>query len=152
MVARGLVVAYPSGGTNVVNASDVAEGLHLVMEKGRPGERYILGGENLTYRELLTQIAEEAGVHPPRLPLPDTVVRVVGRLGDVVGRLSPDLFQHMNTAALRALPLPAYQSSARAMRELGYRPGPVRRGIREALRWFVEEGMLPRDQPLASGE
>jgi dihydroflavonol-4-reductase len=151
MVARGLVVAYPSGGCNVVSALDVAEGLHLVMEKGRPGERYILGGENLTYRELLTQIAEEAGVAPPRLPLPDAVLRAAGRVGDVVGRLSPDLFQHVNTAALQALPLPAYQSSAKAMRELGYRPGPVRQGIQAALRWFVEEGMLPRDQPLASG-
>jgi len=75
-------------------------------------------------------------------------VRTLGRLGDVVGRLSPDLFKHVNTAFLQALPLPAYQSSGKAMRELGYQPRPVRLGIREALRWFQEEGMLPRDQPL----
>lgn len=150
LVARGMAVAYPSGGCNVVSAMDAAEGLHLAMEKGRPGERYILGGENLTYRELLTQIAEEAGVRPPRVHLPDAAVRALGRLGDVVGRLSPDLFEHVNTAFLQALPQPAYQSSSKAMRELGYQPRPVRQGIREALRWFREEGMLPRDQPLAA--
>ncbi|WPB80546.1 NAD-dependent epimerase/dehydratase family protein [Archangium violaceum] len=148
LAAKGLGVAYPSGGINVVNAQDVARGLKLIMEKGRPGERYILGGENLTYRELLTLCAEEAGVPPPRIPLPDGVVQAVGRLGDVVGRLSPDLFKYVNTAFLQALPLPAYQSSAKAMRELGYQPRPVRLGIREALRWFQEEGMLPRDRPL----
>ena len=147
-VARGIVQVYPSGGINVVNAQDVARGLQLIMEKGRPGERYILGGENLTFREFLTLCAEEAGVSPPMLPVPDAVVKTVGKLGDVVGRLSPDLFKHVNTAFLQALPLPAYHSSAKAMRELGYQPRPVRLGIREALRWFQEEGMLPRDRPL----
>jgi dihydroflavonol-4-reductase len=147
-VAKGLVQVYPSGGVNVVNAQDVARGLQLIMEKGRPGERYILGGENLTYRELLTLCAEEAGVAPPKVPLPDVAVKALGKFGDVVGRLSPDLFKHMNTAFLQALPLPAYQSSGKAMRELGYQPRPVRLGIREALRWFQEEGMLPRDRPL----
>jgi dihydroflavonol-4-reductase len=147
-VARGMAQVYPSGGINVVNAQDVARGLRLIMEKGRPGERYILGGENLTYREFLTLCAEEAGVSPPKVPVPDVVVKAVGRMGDVVGRLSPDLFKHVNTAFLQALPLPAYQSSAKAMRELGYQPRPVRLGIREALRWFQEEGMLPRDRPL----
>jgi dihydroflavonol-4-reductase len=147
-VARGIVQVYPSGGINVVNAQDVARGLQLIMDKGRPGERYILGGENLTYREFLTLCAEEAGVSPPMLPVPDAVVKAVGRLGDVVGRLSPDLFKHVNTAFLQALPLPAYHSSAKAMRELGYQPRPVRLGIREALRWFQEEGMIPRDRPL----
>jgi dihydroflavonol-4-reductase len=147
-VARGLVQVYPSGGFNFVNAQDVARGLRLIMEKGRPGERYILGGENLTYREFLTICAEEAGVSPPRVPLPDAVVKAVGKLGDVVGRLSPDLFKHMNTAFMQALPVPAYHSSAKAIRELGYQPRPVRLGIREALRWFQEEGMLPRDHPL----
>jgi dihydroflavonol-4-reductase len=147
-VARGMVPAYPSGGINVVNAGDVAEGLRLIMEKGEPGSRYILGGENLTYREFLTTIAEEAGVKPPFLPMPGLALAGAGKVGDVVGRLSPELFKFMNTAFLQALTLPAYQSSARAMRELGYRPRPVRHGIREALRWFQEEGMLPRDQPL----
>jgi dihydroflavonol-4-reductase len=147
-VARGLTPAYPSGGINVVNAGDVAAGLQLIMQKGQPGQRYILGGENLTYREFLTLIAEEAGVRPPFVPMPGLLLQGAGKLGDVVGRLSPDLFRFVNTAFLQALTLPAYQSSARAMRELGYRPRPVRLGIREALRWFQEEGMLARDQAL----
>lgn len=147
-VARGLTPVYPTGGCNVVNAMDVARGLQLIMEKGRPGERYILGGENLTYRELLTLVAEEAGVAPPKLPLPDVAVRLLGRVGDVVGRLSPDLFKYVNTAFLQALSIPAYVSSAKAERELGYRPRAVRLGIREALRWFQQEGMVSLDKPL----
>jgi dihydroflavonol-4-reductase len=147
-VARGLTPTYPTGGCNVVNAMDVARGLQLIMQKGRPGERYILGGENLTFRQLLTLIAQEAGVPPPSIFMPDAVVRLVGRVGDVVGRLSPDLFKYVNTAFLQALTLPAYVSSAKAERELGYRPRPVRLGIREALRWFQFEGMLSLDPPL----
>jgi dihydroflavonol-4-reductase len=148
-VARGLTPMYPTGGCNVVNAMDVARGLQLIMQKGRPGERYILGGQNLTFRELLTIIAEEAGVPPPKIPLPDAAVRVLGRIGDVLGRLSPDLFKYVNTAFLQALTIPAYVSSAKAERELGYRPRPVRLGVREALRWFQQEGMVSLDKPLA---
>jgi dihydroflavonol-4-reductase len=151
-VARGLTPAYPTGGCNVVNAMDVARGLQLIMQKGRPGERYILGGQNLTFRELLTIISEEAGVAPPRLPLPDVAVRALGRVGDVVGRLSPDLFKYVNTPFLQALTLPAYVSSAKAERELGYRPRPVRLGIREALRWFQQEGMVSLAKPLPPPE
>lgn len=151
-VARGLTPIYPTGGCNVVNAMDVARGLQLIMQRGRPGERYILGGENLTFRQLLTLIAEEAGVPPPVIPLPDVAVRVVGRIGDVVGRLSPDLFKYVNTAFLQALTIPAYVSSVKAERELGYSPRPVRLGIREALRWFQEEGMVSLDKPLAPRE
>jgi dihydroflavonol-4-reductase len=151
-VAQGLTPMYPTGGCNVVNAMDVARGLQLIMQQGRPGERYILGGENLTFRELLTTIAEEAGVSPPRLPVPDSVLRAVGHVGDWVGRLSPDLFKYVNTPFLQALTIPAYVSSAKAGRELGYRPRPARLGIREALRWFQEEGMVSLDKPLASRE
>ncbi|MDY7225371.1 NAD-dependent epimerase/dehydratase family protein [Hyalangium rubrum] len=151
-VARGLTPVYPTGGCNVVNAMDVARGLQLIMRQGRPGERYLLGGENLTFRQLLTIIAEEAGVAPPRIFLPDTAVRILGRVGDTVGRLSPDLFKYINTAFLQALMIPAYVSSRKAELELGYRPRPVRLGAREALRWFQQEGMLSLDKTLAPPE
>ncbi|ATB27336.1 NAD-dependent epimerase/dehydratase family protein [Melittangium boletus] len=147
-LVRGLGVACPRGGMNGVNAQDVALGLRLLMEKGRPGERYLLGGENLTFLELLTLCAEEAGVAPPRVVLPDGVWRAVGWLGDRLRRLSPELSGPLNAAVPRVLPFTWYLSSEKAMREVGYRPRPVRLGIREALRWFQEEGMIPRDHPL----
>jgi dihydroflavonol-4-reductase len=66
--------------------------------------------------------------------------------------MSPELFKYVNTSFLQALTIPAYVSSAKAERELGYRPRPARLGIREALRWFQEEGMVSLDKPLASRE
>src|SRR5215468_783150 len=88
LVASGIVKAYPPGGANFVNADDVADGLLLAMRAGRPRSRYILGGENLTHRELLSQIAEECGQRPPTVPLPGWAARALGRAGDVLGALS----------------------------------------------------------------
>lgn len=148
-VASGWLVGYPSGGNNFACAADVAAGLILLMERGRSGERYILGGENLTYREFLTQCAEEAGVSPPSLPLPRGLLRAAGMLGDRLGRLSPESFRHLSASFLESLWRPSYASSRKAQHELGYEPRPVRLGIRAAYRWFQEEGILPRDRPLS---
>ncbi|MBI3185263.1 MAG: NAD-dependent epimerase/dehydratase family protein [Myxococcales bacterium] len=147
-VARGRLPVYPSGGNNFVNAADVAQGLFLAMEKGRPGQRYILGGENLTYRELLSLCAEEAGVRPPWLGIPMGLALGAAALAD---RLA-DRWEVGNGWPTRAHVLaaytPTYYSSQKAVRELGYTPRPLRLGVREAYRWFQEEGYLERDRPL----
>jgi dihydroflavonol-4-reductase len=148
LVASGLLRAFPSGGANFVNADDVADGLLRAMERGTPGERYLLGGENLTYRAFLTQVADECGAAPPTLPLPGWAARGLGRAGDVLGRLSSARLGWVNTPFLEGLFEAAYTSSVKAERALGYRPQPVRRGIREALRWYQEERLLPSDRPL----
>jgi dihydroflavonol-4-reductase len=148
LVAAGLLRAYPPGGANFVNAEDVADGLVLAMEHGIAGARYLLGGENLTYRAFLGQVAEECGKRPPALPLPGWAARGLGRAGDWLGRLSASRLGWVNTPFLEGLFEPAYVSSAKAERGLGYRPRPVRRGIREALRWYQEQGLLRRDRPL----
>jgi dihydroflavonol-4-reductase len=148
LVASGLVRAYPPGGANFVNAEDVAEGLVLAMRSGRPRTRYILGGENLTHREFLSQVAEECGQRAPGLLLPAWAARALGRTGDLLGALSSARLGWVNTPFLKSLFEPAYVSSSLAHRTLGYRPRPVRRGIRDALRWYQEQGLLPRDRPL----
>jgi dihydroflavonol-4-reductase len=148
LVAAGLLRAYPPGGTNFVNADDVADGLLLAMEHGAARERYLLGGENLTYRAFLTLVAEECGEAAPRLPLPAWAARGLGRAGDWVGRLSASRLGWVNTPFLKGLFETTYVSSAKAENALGYRPRPVRRGIREALRWYQEQGLLRRDRPL----
>ena len=148
LVASGMVLTYPPGGSNFASADDVAEGLVLAMRGGRPRERYLLGGENLTYRELLGQIAEECGQPPPRFPFPPWAARGLGHGGDLLGKLTAERLGWVNTHFLRQLYLPAYVSSGKAQRMLGYRPRPVRRGIREALRWYQEEGLLSRERPL----
>ena len=148
LVASGMLLTYPPGGSNFASADDVAEGLVLAMHRGQPRERYLLGGENLTYRELLGQIADECGQPAPRLPFPAWAARGLGRGGDLLGKLTAERLGWVNSHFLRQLYVPAYVSSAKAQRMLGYRPRPVRRGIREALRWYQEQGLLSRERPL----
>jgi dihydroflavonol-4-reductase len=147
-VASGLALFYPTGGNNFVAAQDVARGLTQLMAIGRPGERYILGGENLTYRQLVTMCADEIGAPAPFLPAPEPLMRGAGRLGDSLGRLAPNLFKDLNSSFVESMFLPAYYTSQKAMREVGYQPGPVRMGVRAAYRWFQDEGMIARDRPL----
>src|SRR5580692_2925670 len=72
--ARGRVPAYIDTGLNIVHVDDVAEGHALALEHGRIGERYVLGGENLLLKDVLSLIAEVAGQRPPRLRIPEAVV------------------------------------------------------------------------------
>ena len=148
LVASGLVKAYPPGGANFVNADDVADGLLLAMRSGAPRTRYVLGGENLTHRQFLTQIAEECGQRPPVVGFPRWAARAIGQAGDVLGVLSPARLGWINSPFLGQLFEPAYVSSGLAQRTLGYRPRPIRHGIRDALRWYQEQQLLPRDRPL----
>jgi dihydroflavonol-4-reductase len=148
LVATGLLRAYPPGGCNFVNADDVADGLVLAMERGGATERYLLGGENLTYRAFLGQVAEECGEAAPAFPLPAWAAHGLGRAGDWLGRLSASRLGWVNTPFLQGLFETAYVSSAKAERRVGYRARPIRRGIREALRWYQEQGLLRRDRPL----
>jgi dihydroflavonol-4-reductase len=124
-VAAGRYRAYPRIGVNVVDVRDVARGHVLALELGRPGERYLLGGVDLTMRELFSAVARLAGLPPPRFSVPYPAIRLGAALGLV----------NRNEAILARTP--AYFSWAKAARELGYEPGPVEpalaRAVREAL-------------------
>jgi dihydroflavonol-4-reductase len=117
--------AYPRIGVNLVDVRDVARGHLLAFERGRPGERYLLGGVDLPLRDVFAAVADLAGVPRPRLAVPYAAVRAGAALGLI----------NRNEAILARLP--AYFSWAKAARELGYRPGPVEpalaRAVREAL-------------------
>jgi dihydroflavonol-4-reductase len=120
-VAVGRYRAYPRIGLNVVDVRDVARGHALALEHGRPGERYLLGGVDLTMRELFAAVARLAGLPPPRLPVPYAAIRAGAALG----------FVNRNEAILARTP--AYFSSEKAARELGYRPGPVEPALARAV-------------------
>jgi len=124
-VVTGRYRAFPRIGVNVVDVRDVARGHVLALEHGRPGERYLLGGVDLELRDLFAAVARLAGRPRPRLPVPYAAIRAAAALGAV----------NRNEAILARTP--AYFSSAKAARELGYRPGPVEpalaRAVREAL-------------------
>jgi len=86
--ASGRMPAYVDTGLNFVHVEDVAEGHLLALERGRVGERYILGGANLTLKEALSEIASIAGRKPPRIRLPHNLVLVVAAIAEAWSKVS----------------------------------------------------------------
>ena len=124
-VATGRYRGHVDTGVNVVDVRDVARGHVLALERGRRGERYLLGGADLTLRELFGAVADLAGRPRPRLRVPYAAARALARAGIANGE----------EVALARLPM--YYSWAKAARELGYSPGPIgpalARAVHEAL-------------------
>ena len=114
-------VALRSTGLNLVDVRDVARGHVLALERGRQGERYLLGGVNLTLADAFEAIARTAGRRGPLLSLPFPAARALAWL-----RLA-------NPQEVALARLPAWFSSAKAERELGYRPGPVEPALARAV-------------------
>jgi dihydroflavonol-4-reductase len=120
-VATGRYRGYLDTGVNVVDVRDVARGHLLALERGRRGERYLLGGVDLTLRELFGAIADLAGRPRPRLRVPYRAAHALARAGVANGE----------EVALARLPM--YYSSEKARRELGYEPGPVEPALARAV-------------------
>ncbi|WP_053236628.1 NAD-dependent epimerase/dehydratase family protein [Sandaracinus amylolyticus] len=139
-LAKGRIPGGTPGTNNVVDVRDVARGLLLCAEKGRTGERYILGGENVTYHELFTRIARIGGYRAPRFVVPRALATAFGWLGDVAHRVGvPTAIDSMS---VRWAYCPGFRfSHAKAARELGYAPGPADEGIRAGIEWMRARGM-----------
>jgi dihydroflavonol-4-reductase len=127
-VATGRYRGYLDTGVNVVDVRDVARGHILALERGRRGERYLLGGADLTLQELFGAVADLAGRPRPRLRVPYAAARALARAGTV------------NAEEVTLARLPMYYSWAKAACELGYSPGPIEpalaRAVGEALDRF----------------
>jgi dihydroflavonol-4-reductase len=139
--ARGRIPAYVDTGLNVVHVEDVAAGHLLAAERGRVGESYILGGENLSLGVLLALIAEVAGRRPPRIRLPIAPLVPLAFAAEGLARLTgraPALTRETLAMARKKM----FFSSAKAEVELGYRARPAREAIVDAIAWFRAEGML----------
>ncbi|MGH7041819.1 MAG: hopanoid-associated sugar epimerase [Acetobacteraceae bacterium] len=144
--AAGRTPAYVDTGLNVVHVNDVAEGHMLALERGRIGEGYILGGENLTLRALLTLVAEAAGRAPPRVRLPIAAVWPAALAMEVGARLF-GIEPRVTRDYLRMARKKMFYSSAKAAAELGYAPRPVQAAIADALAWFRAAGVLAPSRP-----
>ncbi|HLV67701.1 MAG TPA: NAD-dependent epimerase/dehydratase family protein [Polyangiaceae bacterium] len=133
------------GGICVVDVDDVVEGHRLAMERGRTGERYILGGENLTYRQILSLLHELTGLAEPGGTPSPTVLRLVGwameRFSDDEPLLTTRMVRDYAWGRM-------WVTSAKAERELGYTHRPARETLSRAIRWYLANGYVPR--PLAS--
>jgi dihydroflavonol-4-reductase len=131
----GKVPAYVDTGLNIVHVDDVAEGHWLAFERGVVGERYVLGGFDMSLREVLTEIADIVGRSPPKIRLPHAVVMPIAYVSEAWARLTG-----MNPIAtveeVRMSKKRMFFSSAKAERELGYSARPARLALEDAVQWF----------------
>ena len=141
-LAKVMPPIAPPGATGFVGVSDVVDGLVRAMERGRAGERYVLVGDNLTWRALFTMVARVLGVRPPRLVLPGPAIRAAGLVGDLAGRRFPRAFGLLNTPMAFGLTERCVYSSRKAREELGWDPRPMPEHLEEAYRWFRQHGRL----------
>ncbi|MCA9676678.1 MAG: NAD-dependent epimerase/dehydratase family protein [Kofleriaceae bacterium] len=142
-IVRGKVPGWTSGYNNFVDVRDVARGMIAAWQRGQRGERYILGGHDQTYRDIMRTIARLAGVRPPRWQVPQAIARVAGRVGDLAERLL-DRDPLINSITVRYAYTDRFRFRCdRARRELDYTISPIEPAIVEALAWFRSHGLLP---------
>lgn len=139
--AAGRLPAYVDTGLNIVHVDDVAEGHALALERGRIGEKYILGSENLTLQQLFALVADIAGRKPPRISLPVNAVWPIAIACESLARLLP-FTPPVTRDHLRMARKKMFFSSAKAIAELGYTPRPAREAVADAIAWFRQAGML----------
>jgi dihydroflavonol-4-reductase len=137
------VPGWTPGYNNFVDVRDVARGMIAAWQRGRRGERYILGGHNMTYRAIMTTIAEVAGVKPPRLGMPRPLAALAGRFGDLAERVL-DRDPLITSTTVRYAYTEGFQfASDKAVAQLGYTISSVEPAIRDAIEWFRGHRMLP---------
>jgi dihydroflavonol-4-reductase len=137
--AKGLIPAYVDTGLNIAHVDDVAMGHWLAFEKGKIGERSILGGENLGLGEILAIIAGLARRKPPTLKLPRALIYPIAYAAEAVARVTRKE-PFVTVDALRMAKKKMFFSSAKAARELGYQSRPARAALADAFAWFRENG------------
>ena len=139
--ATGRMPAFVETGLNLVHVDDVARGYVLAMEKGVVGQRYILGGQDVTLRQMLADIAALSGRKAPTIALPRRALFPLAWGAEAIARLT-GREPFVTADALRMAGHHMYFSSAKAERELGYVARPYRQALADALAWFGAAGML----------
>jgi len=138
---KGKVPVYVDTGMNFVDVEDVAEGHWLAAQKGRIGERYILGHQNMTLKDFLGLVAKVSGRPAPKIQIPYAVAWLAGAVSTGISAI---------TGKEPAIPLdgvrmahaPMYYSSAKAVRSLGLPQTPIEQAVQRAVRWFQENGYV----------
>src|SRR5947208_8704317 len=134
--------AYVDTGLNVADVKEVARGHVLAMEKAVPGERYILGGENLTLKQILDQLSAITGLPSPRLRVPHTVALVFAVLDQGFTGMILCKQPRATIDAVRMGRKKMFASSSKAERELGYKIISVNDALSRAIHWFRTQGYL----------
>jgi len=139
--ATGRMPAYVDTGLNIVHVDDVAAGHLRALERGRAGERYILGGENMTLREILLDICRLAGRNAPSVRLPHAILLPFALVSEGLARLTGGE-PRATLEGVRMARKRMYYSSDKAVRELGYSWRAPTSAFEDAIAWYREQGFL----------
>jgi dihydroflavonol-4-reductase len=139
--ASGRMPAFVDTGLNLVHVDDVATGHLLAEERGRIGERYILGGENVLLADMLADIARLVGRRPPTLKLSRAAVYPVAYGAELMARIR-GVEPFITLDGLRMARHHMFFDDAKARLELGYVSRPYREGLSDAIAWFRAHGRL----------
>ena len=135
--------AYVDTGLNLVDVAEVAR-MHVVsLEQGTPGERYILGGENLTLKQILDKMSAITGLPSPTMKVPNAVAMAFAFFDETITGTLRGKEPRATVEAVRMGRKKMFASSAKAERELGFKVLPVYGALRSAIDWFVAHGYAP---------
>lgn len=140
-VQKGRIPVVPPGGMNVVDATDLAQGHLLALQRGQPGERYLLAGHNVTHLHLVKAVGEVLSVRAPQQAIPRLLIGPLARILDGAHRLSPRPLP-LSGDILRFGSLFFYADNSRAVRELGFSVTALPITLRRAVAWLRSEGHL----------
>ena len=141
--ACGRIPGFVDTGLNLVHVDDVAAGHLAALEHGVVGERYILGGANVTFADMLADIAHLVGRKPPRLRIPRAAVMPIAYAAEALARFTGrEPFATVD--GVRMAKHRMFFTAAKAERDLGHRSRPYMAGLEDAIHWFRENGYLDR--------
>ena len=140
---NGKFPAYMDTGLNLVDVSEVARAHVLALTKGAPGRRYILGGENLTLKQILDKMSAITGIPSPTVKIPFAVAATYAFFEELITGRIRGREPRATLEEVRMGRKKMYASSARAQQELGFRIAPVYPAMRAAIEWFRANGYAP---------
>ena len=139
--ASGRIPGFVDTGLNLVHVDDVAAGHLAALHQGRIGERYILGGENVQFSDMLADICAIVGRRPPRLRFPIGMMMPLAYAAEGLARVT-GREPFVTKDGLRMAKYRMFFNAAKAERELGFRARPYREGLADAIKWFGQAGYL----------
>lgn len=131
------MVFYPKGGKNFVHAEDAANGIIKALENGRNGEKYLLAGENLSYRDFFKKVNQVTNRSPVMIPIPDIGLAFLGYLGDGLRKLK--IKTSLSSPNMKALRINNFYSNKKSAEELGVRYQTVDQAVEDAICFFEKK-------------
>jgi len=140
---NGRMFGYVDTGMNIVDVEDVALGHILAVERGVVGERYILGGENLTLKQVLDLLSEVSGLPEVRLRIPHSVALAWSYIDTGLARLNPDHTPSATPDKVRQSRRYEFYHTSKAINELGYPLSSAHEALRKSVEWYRTHGYAP---------